>query len=90
MRFIQEPGWRGAFTRDEADGALPNGTAIQKVKSEPGDFNPIGARGTVLGSLRAPSLGVAYFIEWETLPRCAVVVAAWKISAVQQEPRSGA
>ena len=31
------PGWLGAFTDDQAEGAIPNGTPIVKVKTEPGD-----------------------------------------------------
>lgn len=76
------PGWHGSFTRNQAPGAYPNGTRIVKVETEHGDTNPVGAMGTVLGSLqhpRYPEMGIGYFIEWDRTPRCAVLVVAWKI-----------
>lgn len=46
-----EPGWTGAFTRDEADGAIANGTVIEKAAVDDGRERPVGTRGRVLGSL---------------------------------------
>lgn len=78
----EEPGWTGFFTRRDVPGAMPAGTQIVKVASEPGDTNPVGTRGLVLGSIaneRVADGAVFYFIEWETSPRLAVGCIAWKI-----------
>lgn len=79
-----EPGWFGSFTRHQAPGALPNGAPIVKVVSEPGDANPVGTKGVVLGSLLAPTgreeVVYLYFVEWASFPRAAVAVAGWKIA----------
>jgi hypothetical protein len=77
-------GWRGMFTRDRANGAYPSGQRIVKVKTEAGDANPIGTRGTVLGSVGHPDLGICYFIEWDNHPRAAVAVIAWKIATIKE------
>jgi len=82
------PGYIGVFTRGEAPGAFKNGTRIRKVLFEKGDGHPIGALGTVLGSIRAPAEVRAqfpaagpyfYFVEWDARPRVAVGVASAKI-----------
>jgi hypothetical protein len=46
-----EPGWLGGFTRNQAPGAIPNGSRVRKVRSEQNDPHPVGALATVLGSL---------------------------------------
>jgi hypothetical protein len=46
-----EVGWYGVFTRQQAAGAIANGERIVKVVAEEGDSQPVGALGTVLGSL---------------------------------------
>ena len=84
------PGYTGAFTRSEAEDAIPNGTTIVKSWSEPGDGTPNGTLGTVLGSidgaLYAPELVAKfgarfmYFIEWSTAPKVAVGVTDKKIA----------
>jgi hypothetical protein len=79
MRLREYPGWFGIFTREQAPGALPNGTRIVKVQTEKGDAHPIGARATVLGSMAAPNVGLGYFVEWDAKPRCAVFVVDWKV-----------
>lgn len=79
-----EPGWIGAFTREQTPDALANATRVRKVRSEPGDGHPDGALGTVLGSISDPCVrdGVPmYFIEWDTRPRVAVGTVGWKVVA---------
>lgn len=80
MTVIEEhAGWEGAFTTDQAEHALPNGSRVEKAAGEPGDAHPIGSLATVLGSVSHPSVGMAYFVEWDDMPRHAVGVSAWKL-----------
>jgi hypothetical protein len=72
-------GYVGAFTREEAEGALCNGTRVVKVWGEKGDAHPLGAEATVLGSMSHPDVGVGYFLEWDDMPRTAVFAAAKKV-----------
>lgn len=78
-----KPGWIGHFTTMSAPGAMPPGTRIAKAVSEAGDAHQAGAPGTVLGSIIHPDKGVAYFIEWDDMPRRAVLVMALKVMADQ-------
>lgn len=74
-------GWIGAFTRSRAQGSrFGSGDRIRKVKSEPEDATPLGTTGTVLGSVRVPEHPhCAYFVEWDTRKREAVLVIDWKL-----------
>lgn len=90
-----EDGWFGALTRDQAPGAIANGTRIVKAESEPGDTNPVGTRGVVLGSidvsdialpeLKRPAEQFVYFVEWDSLPRHAFFMVDWKIRPVRRQ-----
>ena len=78
------PGYEGLFTRDQADGALPNGTRIVKANSERGDAHPDGSLGTILGSFARPpdltgreradwaEIKFCYFVEFDAAPRVAI------------------
>jgi hypothetical protein len=66
-------------TREHAPGAYANGTRVRKSDSEPGDATPTGTLGTVLGSVAHPDRGIGYFVEWDSAPKCAVLVIAWKL-----------
>lgn len=80
-----EPGWIGAFTREQVPGAIPNGSPIVKTGSEQGDGTPDGTPGVVLGSMSHPEIlngATMYFVEWRRTPRCAVAVIEWKVSRV--------
>ena len=76
-----EAGWHGAFTRDQAPGAIPNGTSIVKTATEAGDVHPVGTKGTVIGSICDPKVDsrTLYFVEWASRPHAAVAVVDWKI-----------
>lgn len=81
-----EPGWYGSFTRDQAEGAIPNGSRIVKCNSEEGDAHVDGTPGIVLGSFMAAAadtsgLGnvICYFIEWAPKPRIAIGTLHFKI-----------
>lgn len=75
-------------TREQAEGAIPNGTVIRKVTDAPGDRHRIGDRGIVLGSMKMPreldSLGrggFLYFIDWEDEPGVPIACTSDKIEA---------
>lgn len=83
--MLQEyPGYAGMFSRDQAAGAIPNGTRISKVLSEIGDAHEIGELGTVLGSMPMAGLGFDgdffYWIEWDNMPKVVVGVTDKKIA----------
>lgn len=88
--FREEPGYVGAFTRENAPGALPAGSRIRKAHSEDGDSMP--APGTVLGSFSdghsfdRPGLVGAdfvYFVEWDRRPFYAVAISNRKIEPLE-------
>jgi len=80
----------GAFTRDQAEGAWPNGTRVVKVKGDPGtqDATANGTQGVVLGSIVMPEVSkdAFYFIEWDDKPLIAVGCSAWKLGKVDEAP----
>jgi hypothetical protein len=47
LGFQFYPGYHGAFTKNEVEGAWPNGARVIKAKSELGDSTPVGTLGTV-------------------------------------------
>lgn len=80
LQIACEPGWTGAFTRQQAPEALfPNTCRIIKFKNETGDTTLAGTQGTILGSIYHPTLGFGYFVEWDDKPRVATFVVGWKI-----------
>lgn len=82
MIIRNEPGWAGGFTRAQAPGAIPNGSAIFKAAEEEGDSTPLGTPGFVLGSISHPELAdgaLFYFVEWANRPRVACGVIGWKV-----------
>jgi len=85
MLLRNEDGWFGLFTRAEHLGAYRNGTRVVKVAKDTDDRRDIGATGRVLGSLGHPQIGVAYFVEWDDMPRHAVAVVAWKIASMEKQ-----
>ncbi|MFQ5874778.1 MAG: hypothetical protein ACE5JL_13425 [Dehalococcoidia bacterium] len=75
------------FTTDQAPGAIPNGTRVEKINSEPGDGHPDGTTGRVIGSVavedpRLPARYV-YFVEWVDLPAVPVAVGDNRIREVE-------
>lgn len=50
MKVGYEPGWVGAFTREEGKDCFPNGSRVVKALFREGDGTPEGTMGTVLGS----------------------------------------
>lgn len=81
------------YTDDQAWGAIPNGTLIEKCGSKPGDFYPDGTKGTVIGSQIFEGTVVDdqivegghthfYFIEWEPTPDVPIGILMHRIRAV--------
>jgi hypothetical protein len=57
------------YTTNQAPGAMPNNTLIEKCNSEPNDSHPDGALGRVLGSIGPFELPAipdryGYWVEW--------------------------
>jgi hypothetical protein len=73
-------GYTGWFCTANAPNAIRAGTKIKKVRQEEGDTHPLGATGTVLGSISPNDLGIMYFIEWDDKPRHAIATIAWKVA----------
>lgn len=69
---------------DQAQGAIQNGSRIEKVNSEPEDGHQDGALGVVIGSRGPiPDLGMfMYWVEWDDLPGCHVGVSGDRIHEV--------
>lgn len=85
-----EPGWTGMFTRQQAEGALSNGTRVAKINSENGDGHQDGAEGTILGSIGPADADIqaefgaefAYFVEWDDQPKTAVGITSNRVRSV--------
>jgi len=76
--YKKQPGDVPVLIEGQAEGAIPNGRRIVKVRGDPGDANSVGTYGRVLASHRAGDK-LGYFIEWDTFPGMPVFVADWKI-----------
>lgn len=50
--FVVESGLHGTFTREQAEGAIPNGRVVAKCNSESGDATQNGTKGIVIGSIK--------------------------------------
>ena len=88
--MVNEPDYVGTFTRNEAEGAYPNGTRVCKINSEKGDTFSDGEPGVVLGSLgplEMPEITKEtfyfYFVEWDSKPRVACGIASLRLGKAQ-------
>jgi hypothetical protein len=91
MKFEQEGA--AVYSRDQAEGAIPNGTRVKKVAGDVGDAHPIGALATVLGSMgpvpdssalpgpRRPGPRYGYFVRFDGEGERAIFIADFKIEA---------
>jgi hypothetical protein len=73
-----------AFTTEHAEGALPNGTRVEKTRSKPGDTHTDGAKATVLGSMgpiefEGDARVFGYFVTWDELPGVPVFIAGTRV-----------
>jgi len=78
-------GYLAPFTRQQSPLAkYKNGSRVTKARQdESGDLHKPGAQGTVLGSIGAPVIGVAYFVEWDDMPKLPSLVVEAKLEARQ-------
>jgi hypothetical protein len=51
-----------------AEGAFANESRVRKVTFEDGDFHPIGAMATVIGSVGLIEGEFGYFVRWDDFP----------------------
>lgn len=78
-----------AYTDDEVPGAYRNGARVEKIQGDAGDRNPIGAIGTILGSMGIAELNlVGYFVEWDTDPGKPTFTIDMKLKRVSHESSS--
>lgn len=73
-------------THDELPGALPNGTLVEKIATDPeGDKHEDGAKAHILGSAAHPDGGLTYCVEWEDMPGLPVWIGEGRIKPVEVE-----
>lgn len=76
------------FIPGEAEGAIPNGTEVVKVISEPGDSHSEGDTALVLSSHgpfdNVPG-GYVYFVGWDDCPAIPVFIVGYKIKEIKGE-----
>jgi hypothetical protein len=71
---------RQGVVRSEAPGAYPNGSRVEKVSFEKGDFHSVGAMATVVGSVGPVEEGeYGYFVRWDDLADAACFVRGRKL-----------
>lgn len=75
------------FTSDEAPGAIPNGTLVEKINSDPEDAHGDGSKAKVAGSLCISDIPdfeekYGYFVRWDDLPEAPVFVTGSRIQRV--------
>ena len=59
---------------------------VMKTNSEPDDAHPNGTLGNVIGSIGHPTLGVAYFVEWDTARGIHVLLAEKNLAEPASRP----
>jgi hypothetical protein len=89
IKWANDPDWFGEYTRDQAKGAMPNGTRVRKVNSEAKDGHPDGSLATIIGSISAGPLGIngvtiryLYFVEFDDLPHVGIGISEPRIEAI--------
>jgi hypothetical protein len=74
------PGDMPIFPPGEADGALPNGARVRKVRDDPGDTHVVGDEAVVIAS-HGQFLGqYLYFVVWDDLPDIPVGIQSSKLA----------
>jgi hypothetical protein len=73
----------GLYTTEQAIGAIPNGSRVQKTNTEPDDAHQDGALAVVLGSICHPDKGLGYFVVFDDAPDIAVLIVGKRIALCQ-------
>lgn len=78
------------YSTNEAEGAIPNGSLVEKVAGDPDDVHRLGSRATVVGSIDTKEVPefedeFCYFVEWEDTKGIPVFVSGHKIAPVDAE-----
>jgi hypothetical protein len=74
---------KGFYVTDEAPGAVPNGTVMEKINSEHDDAHPDGAQCVVIGSISDTQRGYGYFVVWDDTPDTAVFITGTRLKEVR-------
>lgn len=80
-------GYYGIFSKNEAEGAWPNGTRVRKVNSQDGDGHLDGSLGTILGSYKNThktepkfeDVAYLYWVEWDDMPKVPIGTISTKL-----------
>lgn len=74
------------WSREQAVGAMPNGTRVEKINSPPGEPHRDGDQATVISSVGpVPWQGYmvyGYFVEWDDLPGLYVFISGDRIRSL--------
>ena len=78
------------YVTSEAEGALPNGSMVEKMNSEPSDAHQDGALGRVRGSKGPFQVGTVtmlyvYWVEWADFPGVPVAILSHRIKPYNQK-----
>jgi hypothetical protein len=86
------------YTTEQAEGAFPNGTRIEKIQSDETDSHRNGAKGKVIGSMGNKSTSITistkygsrisnyiYFVEWDDTPDIPVAIAGFRLKEVKED-----
>lgn len=80
------------WCEDQAEGAIPNGTLIEKQNSEEGDYKTDGSIGCVVGSVKnteeyhvpgKPIVTYVYWVRWSE-KGVPVVIVDWKLKEIKK------
>lgn len=78
-----------AHCTNQAEGAIKNGSRIEKCNTAGDDAHPDGSLGTVLGSLGPVNVdglnGYLYCVEWDDRPGLPVFVSSPRIKEVLRQ-----
>lgn len=73
------------YVPGQAEGAVPNGTRVRKVRSEPGDTFEDGVEGVILAS-HMISGEFGYFVAFDEYPEVPCFIVGHRLMAVAELP----
>jgi len=69
----------------QAEGAIPNGTRVEKVKSDPDDGHQDGDTATVRGSISTFENRYLYAVEFDDVPGVKIVIISSRIGVLNEQ-----